>query len=412
MKEPQNNDYFPLSEYQSRIAKARTTMKANGMDAMLMSTEPNVVYFSGLLNGYWICTMHDDVQLVLISADAVHEPVLLIPDHLVQTAFTSSISDVRCWSQFTGGGSKGSVATIADTFVELKLDKGKIGMEIGPDDRPGMSLPFFEELEAALPRAQWVDSTPVLKRITAVKSKLEIEKFRMACNITCQSLKVGLDALKKGMSEKELAQIIALEMARLSPDVSVGRPWFIFVHASGRGRTAFDGIPTCYRFQTGDEIYIDLGFKYQGYGADIIRCATIGPPSKDTERYYYAGRDCNMAAVRHLKPGIKGKELFAHWEENVRRLGFEHSLQTFKEHDFDFLGHGIGLSTHELPLLNSRCEDVLEAGMTLAIEGNVFDEMPFTKTRHALKNEENALVTPTGSEWLTPLPNDLYVIEK
>jgi Xaa-Pro aminopeptidase len=350
--------------------------------------------------------------LVLITADPSHEPVLLVPDHLVQTAWTSCISDVRCWSQFTGGQSKGSIATVADTFADLQIAKGRVGLEIGPDDRPGMSFPFFEELKVALPGVQWADSTPVLKRLTAIKSKLEIEKFRTACSITCQALKVGLDGLKQGMSEKELAQLIALEMARLSPDVAVGRPWFIFVHASGRARTAFDGIPTSYRFQQGDEIYIDLGFKYQGYGADIIRCATIGPPSRETERYYNAGRDANMAAVRYLKPGIKSKELFEHWAEQVSRLGFQHSLQTFKEHDFDFLGHGIGLSTHELPLLNSRCEDLLEAGMTVAIEGNVFDQMPFTKTRHALKNEENVLVTETGSEWLTPLPNDLYVIER
>src|ERR1019366_3406684 len=121
MKEPQNNDYFPLVEYQARINRARQAMKAHGMDAMLMSTEPNVLYFSGLLDGYWICTMHDDVQLVLITADPAQEPVLLIPNHLLQAADTSCISDVRCWSQFSAGKSKGSIATIADTFADLNI---------------------------------------------------------------------------------------------------------------------------------------------------------------------------------------------------------------------------------------------------------------------------------------------------
>ena len=412
MKEPQNNDYFPLAEYQARINRARQAMMANGMDAILVSTESYVTYFSGLLDGYWICTMHDDVQLVLITADPSHEPVLLILEHLLQAADTSCISDVRCSSQCSSDKSKRPIAIIADAFADLKIAKGKVGLEIGPHERPGMSFPFFEELKAALPGVQWVDGSPLLNQLLKVKSPLEIEKSRTACQISCQALKVGLDAMKTGMSEKELGQIIALEMARLSPDVCVNRPWFLFIYATGRGPTAFDGVATSYRFRKGDAVYIDIGFRYQGYGADMIRCAVFGPPSKERERRYYAARDANMAALRYVKPGIKGKDLHAFWAEQVRRLGFGQSLEVLKENNFDFLGHGIGLSIHELPILNSTCEDVLEPGMIMAIEGDVFDQLPFAKTLHALKNEEDVLVTATGSEWLTPLPNDLYVIEK
>lgn len=412
MKEPQNNDYFPLAEYQARIHRARQAMQANGVDALLVSTEPNVPYFTGLLDGYWICTMHDDVQLALITADPSHEPVLIILEHLLQAAATSCISDVRCTSQCSGDDSKKPIAVIANTFADLKIAKGKVGLEIGPHDRPGMSFPFFEELKAALPGVQWVDGSPLLNQLQKIKSPLEIEKARTACQISCQALKAGLDSMKTGMSEKELAQVIAIEMARLSPDVCVSHPWFLFVFATGRGPTAFDGIATSYRFQKGDAVYIDVGFRYQGYSADMIRCAVIGPPSKDLERRYYAARDANMAVVRYIKPGIKCKDLFTYWAEQVRRLGYADSLEILKEHNFDFLGHGIGVTTHELPVLNSTCEDVLEPGMIVSIEGDVFDQLPFTATLQALKNEENVVVTATGSEWLTPLPNDLYVIER
>ena len=412
MREPQNNDYFPLSEYQGRIDRARCAMKTAGLDAMLLSTEPHVLYFSGLLSGYWLCTMHDDVQLVLISADHEQEPVLIVSGHLLQTAYTSCISEVRSFSQFTGGKSKGSIATLTDAFLELKIARGKVGVEIGPDDRPGMSLPFFEKLRTSLPGAQWVDSTPVLKQLLKIKSPLEIEKFRVACKVTCQGLMAGLDALKIGMSEKELAQVMALEMARLSPDVIVNNPWFIFVHSDARGASAFDNIPTSYRFRKGDAVYIDAGFRFQGYGADMIRCAVLGPPSREQERWYYAARDANMAAIQYVKPGIKAKDLYSYWVEQVHALGFGQAIKTLEDHDFDMIGHGIGVTIHELPMLNSTCEEVLEPGMTMAIEGNVFDQLPFTETVRALKNEEDVLVTTTGVEWLTPLPNDLYVIDK
>jgi len=412
MKEPQNNGYFPLSEYEDRIARLRKEMEAEGMDAVLLSTEPNVVYCTGLQDGYWVCTMHDDVQLALVAADSDKEPILFLPDSLEQTAWTSCVSDVRVWSQFTGGKTKGSVATVADGFTDLGLSKARVGLEIGPHDRPGMSLPFFKELQAALPAVTWVDSTDVMKQVRKVKSAREIEKIKTACNITCRAFGAGMDAIREGMSEKELAHIIVLEMARLSPDVCVNRPWVVFVHSDARGPSAYDGIPSDYRFKRGDTVYVDGGFIYQGYPTDIIRCAVIGKPTKDQERYYYASRDANMAALEHVRPGIRSRDLYNFWADTVCKLGFEESLKSQRDADWDFLGHGLGLSMHELPLLNSTCEERLVPGMVMAIEGNVFDTFPFRETKIALKNEEDVLVTDDGYEWLTPLSNDFWIVEK
>ena len=411
MQEPKYNDYFPLQEYENRLARIRAEMQREGMDAMLLSTEPNLLYFTGFLNGYWICTLHDDVQLALVEADSRATPVLLIPTHLQQAAQTSCVDELRTWTQFTGGASKGPVATVADAFADRSLSKARIGMEIGAHDRPGMSIPFFTALQAALPSVQWVEANAAINRVRKIKSELEIEKMRAACSITCQAVHVGLDAIKIGMREKELAQIVALEMARLSPDVSVNHPWFLFIFASGRGTTAFDGVATSYAFQPGDLVYIDVGFQYQGYGADMIRCASIGKPDPEVERHYYAARDSNMAAIDFIRPGIKGKDLYFYWVEQVRRLGFSEALKVRETFDWDFLGHGIGGTIHELPLIDSRCEDLLEPGMVMAIEGDMFDKLPFSKTRCALKNEEDVLVTESGHEWLTPLDNDLRIVE-
>ena len=411
MREPQNNDYFPLSEYQDRMERLRVAMRASDMDALVVSTEPNVVYCTGSLNGYWIATMHDDAQIALITAQEDDEPTLFLADSLEQTALTSCISDIRVWSQFTGGKGKGSVETIVDTFGEKKLQNATVGLEIGPHDRPGMSLPFLEHLKSALPKVAWKDSTDVMKQVRKVKSAREIEKFRVACKITCQAFEAGLDSIRKGKTEKQIGHVIAMEMARMSFDACVNHPWIIFVHASGRGPCAFDGVPSDYSFRTGDSVYIDGGFIYQGYGADMIRCAVVGKPSPEQERYYYASRDANMTALRSVRPGIKGKDLYDTWRTAACGLGFESSIRNQNEADWDFLGHGLGLTVHELPLLNSKCEEPIVPGMVMAIEGNVFDAFPFSKTGYALKNEENVLVTDAGYEWLTPLRNDLWIAE-
>lgn len=139
-----------------------------------------------------------------------------------------------------------------------------------------------------------------MKQVRKVKSEREIEKFRTACDITCEAFNAGLDYIAEGKSEKEIGHIIASEMVRLSPDVCVNHPWIIFVHASGRGPCAFDGIPSDYRFKRTDSVYIDGGFIFQGYGADIIRCAVIGQPSKNQERYYNASISSTIFLVSSM----------------------------------------------------------------------------------------------------------------
>jgi Xaa-Pro aminopeptidase len=409
MKKPENNDYFPLSEYETRLARLRGQMKTDGLDALLLTTEPNVVYTTGFLNGYWVCKNHDDVQIVLITADVDHDPILLLPCNLEHAARTSCISDIRMWSQFDALKGGGAVATVVDAIRGCGLAKARIGMEIGPHDRPGMSLPFLRSLQDSLPGVEWVDGGGVMGRVRAIKSKLEIEKIRKACQITCRAVQVGMDSIREGMSEKELGQIIALEMAKQSPDVCTIHPWFLMIHSTGRGPSAYDGMPTTYRFRKGDYVYVDTGFNFHGYNADMIRCASIGAPSPETERYYKANRDANMAAIEFMRPGVTCKEVYEFFAEKVREKGFAKQIEQQHEANWKFLGHSWGLSLHEMPYLDGVTEDVLQPGMVFSIEGNIFDKMPMSLTTQVLKNEENIVITKDGHEWLTPLSNDLWI---
>lgn len=412
MKQPQNNDYFPLSEYEVRLARIRKEMQSANLDAVLLTTEQNIVYTTGFLNGYWICKNHDDAQLALIPANEAYEPILLLPCHLEQTARTSCISDIRVWTQFDALKGKGATLTVVDTIISCGLTNARIGTEIGLNDHLGVPLPFLQAVQDSLPDVEWNCVGGVMGRARAIKSDLEIEKVRTACKITCNAVQVGMDSIKEGMSEKELGQIIAVEMAKQSPDVCTIHPWFLFIHSTGRGSSAYDGMPTNYRFRKGDYIYVDSGFNFHGYNADMIRCASIGAPSPETLRYYTANRDANMAAIEFMRPGVKCKEVYEFFAQKVRELGFAKQIAQQHEANWKFLGHSWGLSIHEMPYIDGVTEDILQPGMVFSIEGNIFDKMPMPLTTQILKNEENVLITETGSEWLTSLPNNLWIVEK
>ena len=412
MRDPAYNDRFPLTEYEQRLERIRAAMTAEGVDALLLSTEANVTYFTGLLSGYWGITMHDDVQLVLIPRDSQVEPVLLLPDQLQATAETTGcVTEIRLWSQFSGGVSKGPVDVVADTVADLRMSAGRIGIETGPDDRPGMSVPFLTALQHQLQGVEWVTCAGSLAQVRMVKSPLEIGKLRTAVDITVQAFRAGMEALKEGMSEKELAHVVASEMIRLCPDACVPNPWILFVTADGRSPTAYDGLPTNYRFQPGDCIQLDGGLIFHGYGADLCRTMAIGDPGREKRQFYDAVLAANVATMERIHPGLRACDLYQFWEEKVCALGFERSIALMHEADIDFLGHGLGLTTHDLPVLDSRNETILESGMALAIEGDIVDDLPYPRRRISLIDEEDALVTESGYEWLSAdLPNNLHIV--
>ncbi len=44
---------FPAQEFKTRVAKAQAYMAQQGLDAILLTTEPDVRYFTGYLTRFW-----------------------------------------------------------------------------------------------------------------------------------------------------------------------------------------------------------------------------------------------------------------------------------------------------------------------------------------------------------------------
>lgn len=406
MRHPQFNDHFPMEEYENRIRRIQEEMPKYGLDGVILSTQQNVDYTSGLLHQTWMPNFGESKQVVIISAEKGTEPILIMPDAIYGCMNTTAISDIRLFSTLTAIC---SVEDIVKGVHDLGLENGRIGIEISPTERMGFTLPLYEEIRTALQHVTFTDCTDFMYQVRMVKSPREIEKIRFASKVTCAAVLKAMDELHEGMSEAELAHIVALEMARVSGEAFTNRPWFVFVYADGRSPVAWDQLPSGYRFKKGDCIYVDTGYIYHGYGADMIRVASIGEPEPEKAKYYYAARDANMALISWLRPGITGDEVTKYHMDLLRKAGFARNVEIQERYNYIFEGHGIGLGIHEPPTLALGDTTVLKPGMTLSIEGNLFDDLPCSKAKIALKNEENVLITETGCELLSNIPNDIFV---
>jgi Xaa-Pro aminopeptidase len=265
-------------------------------------------------------------------------------------------------------------------------------------------------MKELMPKVCFTDCTELMYRVRKIKSPLEIEKIKKAVYITQKAYEYAIPQIKEGMSERELASLIARGMAENSDEGGARNPWFIFVYADGKDPAAWDGIPSSYQFRKGDCIYIDCGAVYHGYYSDFIRIASIGEPSEAKQRIYYGARNANMALIDRLEPGMKVSSMCGILAKELTGQGLGREVRIMQQFGGMYEGHGIGLSIHEPPVIKADSDEILFAGMTLAIEGNVFDDLPLNKTKIALKNEENVLITQDGCELLTTMPNDIYIV--
>jgi Xaa-Pro dipeptidase len=406
MKTPLYNDYFPREEYESRLKRIRGLMDCKGIGAIILSSQQNVEYTSGLLNSTWINGFNTGRQFIILAANHTIEPILIVPYAIQGCLMTSCFSDTR--TVLDPGGIEGA-SMIANIIKDFGCEQEKVGIELPQGACPEFTTGFLDYLYTLLPKVCWENSSSILDTVRMIKSPLEIVKIRHAVNITQNAIEEAFDSFGEGVTERQMAGAIAISMAKQSPDSAVNHPWFIYVHADGKNPIAWDGMFSDYQIRQGDCLYIDCGFIYHGYTADIIRIFAAGEPNNEKVAAYYGARNATNEIIKSIKPGISSTTLIDIYKNNLFRNNFSSQWEDMKKYGFLHVGHGIGLSIHELPILNSSSTGTLLPGMTLSIEPDLFLNLPMGEKTIALKPEENVLVTEDGCELLSNLSSDLWI---
>ncbi|MBI2437383.1 MAG: aminopeptidase P family protein [Lentisphaerae bacterium] len=395
---------FPLAEYQRRVERARAEMAKLRIDALLLTARENLRYFAGgPLTELFIDTYN--TFFLLLSADPTIDAALIMSTGREGPSCASWVPDKRFW----GYGKTGSVmdqsrslSLVVDTIAEKGLAKAAIATELDNGLRIGMTATEFQQLREALPKAEFRSAAPVVWPVRAIKSDLEIAKIRQACRITCEAFAVAQRELRAGMMEREAAAIVRSEMFKRG---ATGEG-FLALFGGPRGIWA-DAIASDYRFQRGDLIMFDGGCCVDGYYADVSRMAWVGEPPAADHRLYELARQANAEALAALKPGAKIKDVHAAGQRAFRTQGAG-ELLVFGGGQ---LGHGIGLSIHEQPDMSADSEEKLQPGMVIAVEPAITNKPRWTDSDRFFIVENNVVITEQGYELLTPMPDELWIVE-
>ncbi len=388
---------FPVSEYEARVTKARRLMEESGIDALVLTSKENVVYFAGIQTIGWD-SKHRPL-IVIVPRDPSSAVHMVLAESLYYVARESSwVDELRPWGGWMEGASEDPIAGAFRVLQDLGLASGTLGLELGYGQRMGMSQEDYCKLVEGLPEAKLVDGSELIWELRMIKSPLEIEALRKACAATTSAFEKGFSALRPGMREKELAGIMFAEMARHTDE----RPGFMMVRSGPRKYRMANVLAFDKPMTPGELVVVDSGAVYKDYWADFMRMSSIGEPTKEQRRFFDATLESQQAGVDKLAPGVTAHDIFSACNDVL----VAHGLADYVT--FERLGHGVGLDMHEPPSMARGSELVIQPGMVLTVEPVFWDRPDGKVGNFAL--EDVVVVTEQGHEVLSLFPKDLHIV--
>jgi len=248
-----------------------------------------------------------------------------------------------------------------------------------------------------MPKTNFVDGSEIPELVRIIKTESEIAHLRKTCEITDTVFSEIFEFVKLGRNDVEVSQ----KLKELF--IEKGVMWFNdaepLVQSGVRG-SLLSTLPDKNVIRAGLVVF-DMGACVEGYNCDVQRMASIGHPSPDEERAFNKQRELCEEAIQMIKPGLKVSDLHKFAISKAREQGYDFARSVVGP--TMWLGHGVGLDTHERPWIGPRDPTILETGMIFAFEPG------FILPNFAVRLENIILVTESGHEQLSKFPHDLVI---
>jgi len=366
-----------------RLARARQSLRALSLDALVVSHLPNIRYLTGF-NGTAGLAVLTATQCTLIvdfryraAARALIDAEIGLADHLQLVVPAQSYDE---------------------TLAQLLKDLGsrRIGIEAA-----WMPVNRFNKLSSALAGAvamparnpaacpALVPTERIIEQARMVKDRDEIATIREAGRRLARASLHLAEIARPGRSELEVASDIDALIRQLGFE----RPAFDTIVASGPNSALPHARPGSRILQAGDGVVLDFGGVYDGYCVDLTRTVQLGNGGANFRHLFAAVAAAQQAAIAAVKPGVPASSIDAAAREVLGRYGL---VEAFGHGT----GHGLGLEVHEEPRIGrpqpGQPDPPLEPGMVFTIEPGVYVD-----GTGGVRIEDDVLVTESGCEVLT-----------
>ncbi|MEJ2350905.1 MAG: Xaa-Pro peptidase family protein [Anaerolineales bacterium] len=368
------------SIYQTRQMKLAAALGSADLDAVVLNPGPSLYYLSGL-------HFHLSERPVLLIFSREGSMVIVLPE-LEAGKVENLPFEVRA---FPYGEDH---ASWREAFRRGAQAASLEGLRVGVEPRR-LRVLELRLLEEAAPRAQFTAAEETLASLRMYKDEAEIAAMRQAVDIAQRALQATLPAIQTGMTERQLASELTLQLLRNGSDPDLP---FAPIVASGPNSANPHAAPSDRRLVSGDLLVLDWGASMKGYLSDLTRTISLGEPRPEHARIAQVVLEANAAARALAAPGVRAGEV----DQAARAVIEEAGYRQYFTHR---TGHGLGLEGHEEPYIMAGSSLALEAGMTFTIEPGIY--LP---GQGGVRIEDDFLITSSGGESLSDLPRDLIIL--
>ncbi len=362
-------------ERHERQEKARRLMAANNLDAILLMEGTSLTYFAGIR--WW-----GGERLFAMVLPAKGAAFYVCPAfeegrarEQITQASEGEHADVRIWQE-----DDSPYQRVAQGLEDRGIAGGNLGLE------ETVRFVFNEGVGKAAPQVKISSGTPVTAGCRMVKSEHEIELMRLASQVTLAAYEAAYRAVKEGMTQPQLENLIEAAHTQLgfsgSADVQVGE-YSAFPHGSIT--------PQVIREST--IVLMDGGCKVEGYSSDITRTFVLGKPSDKMKQVFDIVHLAQSTALKTARPGLECQAVDAAARKVIADAGYGPDYKFFTHR----VGHGMGMDGHEWPYLVRGNTTPLAANMTFSDEPGVYIRGEF-----GVRLEDDMHITENGAELLTP----------
>lgn len=354
----------PVEELRRRVLGFQEVLRKNDVDGVLLVQRADTLYFSGTAQNVHVYLPSEGNPLIMAYRDIVRAqsecPWDIIP--------------------LTG------ISKIPQLLAGAHLKNPKVlGMEFDV-----LPVANFERYSKAFNETRFVDISYPLRLFRAVKSEWEIAQISETGKIYTSLLEYVPTILRAGMTEIELEGLLELKARTLGHETMIRvRGFGSEFHLGGviaGDRAAlpsyFDGplagLGASYTHPMGasptpiaanEPIIMDLALMKLGYQIDTTRVLVIGQLSDEFRVAYETSLEIEERTRKALVPGRIAGEVYEEILSWVQKeTPYAANFMGFGATQVKFVGHGIGLELDELPTISKGAKEVLQQGMTIAIE--------------------------------------------
>ncbi|HEX7976743.1 MAG TPA: Xaa-Pro peptidase family protein [Anaerolineales bacterium] len=326
----------------NRHAKLYQALNQAGLDALILNPGPSLVYLTGL---HFHLSERPVIAIFIPNAPVV----LALPE--LEAGKTEGLpfkTQVFPYSEDPAGWP----AVIGQAMQAAGLLDSNVGIE--PRRLRVMELRL---LEGAAPHARFIPAEDSLAALRMSKDESEIYNMQRAIDVAQQALLATLPQIRIGMTERELASELTLQLLR-----SGSEPEFPFspIVSGGPNGANPHATPSDRPLAQGDLLVIDWGAGVDGYFSDLTRTFAIGEVEPEFKRIAQVVLEANAAGRAATRPGIPAGDIDRAARQVIEQAGYGAAF-------FHRTGHGLGMEGHEEPYMFAGNPLILTPGMTFTV---------------------------------------------